>query len=323
VKKIHVTVQIVTALACVFPALLILSARAAASPRGAVAFVEAEDGVFTGIVDEHCCWRNVLLVDVPQSTHSGRGFVDTKNERGSHAEVAFDVRTAGHHRLWVRYTHNKPDDRAAELRVNGEVVTPSLEFPPTGGWSAWRTVSLPVKLQAGRNVVRLTALHGEGLANLDHFMIREIRPAGTPGVPEAQIVEAESGVFSGHVERHCCFKSIALEEGDHSTYSGRGFVDVVNEIGSHIEVLFDAPAAGRYTLGVRYLHQKSDDRTAEVRVNGKVADPALAFPRVGLWTVWRTTTTTVELQAGRNVIRLVALKPDGLCNIDRFELAKH
>jgi len=315
-KNIHSVVPVVTALLCAAPG----SWAQAATPGGATTvFVEAEDGVFTGILDEHCCWRNVLLVDAPQSTHSGSGFVDTKNEKGSFAEVTFEVKAAGHYTLWVRYTHNKPDDRAAELRVNGQVVTPSLEFPQTGGWSAWRTVSLPVQLQAGRNAVRLTALHAEGLANLDHFMVRQIRPAGTAGVPEAQIIEAESGEFSGHVEGHCCFRSIALQEGDHSTFSGRGFVDVVNEVGSHIEVLYDAPAAGRYTFGVRYLHQKNDDRTAQVLVNGKVAEPALAFPRVGLWTVWRTTTTSVELQAGRNVIRVVALKPDGLCNIDRFE----
>lgn len=114
-------------------------------PRaGTVTFVEAEEGILTGFTDGHCCWR-VLLGDAPQSTHSGRGFVDAKNRRGSHAEVPFEGERAGHHRLSVRYTHNKPGDRAAELRINDGVFMTSLAFPQTGRWSARRTVALPLR----------------------------------------------------------------------------------------------------------------------------------------------------------------------------------
>lgn len=134
---------------CALPAIIVLFSLLpwvqAASPRdGVVTFVEAEEGLFTGSIDEHCCWR-VLLGDAPQSTHSGRGFVDAKNRRGSHAEVPFEGERAGHHRLSVRYTHNKPGDRAAELRINDGVFMTSLAFPQTGRWSARRTAALPLR----------------------------------------------------------------------------------------------------------------------------------------------------------------------------------
>lgn len=137
---------------------------------------------------------------------------------------------------------------------------------------------------------------------------------------EAQIIEAESGVFTGTVDEHCCWRNIAMTDAAHAGVTGKGLVDTRNEVGSHIEITFDAKSAGPHTLGVRYVHVKSDERPAEVRVNGAVANPSLAFPQTGVWAAWRYATTPVQLKAGRNVIRLTALKADGLANLDHFAL---
>jgi hypothetical protein len=104
----------------------------------------------------------------------------------------------------------------------------------------------------------------------------------------------------------------------HSGFTGEGYVDTYNQIGSYIEVDYDAPKAGLYNLGIRYVHGKADTRPAELIVNGKVANPSIPFTTTGEWTVWTIITTPIELQAGRNVIRLVALGTQGLVNIDHF-----
>jgi hypothetical protein len=307
-----------------FTALLAHSAFAqSTTTRTGAQIIEAEDCVFTGTVDEHCCWRNILRVDATHSTHSGKGWVDFKNELGSHIEFTFEAQSAGPHALLVRYTHHKPDNRTARLQVNGMVVNPSISFPPTGAWTAWQSVPQNVEFRAGRNVVRLTALTAEGLANIDHFKIRENRTGLAPSeLPLAQIVEAENCVFTGLVEIHCCWRNIAMVDAPHAGVTGRGLIDLKNEVGSHIEFTFDAQEAGLHTLGVRYVHPKPDQRPAEVRVNGEVANPSLEFPNTGAWTVWKYVTTPVQLRAGRNSIRLSALKAEGLTNLDHFAIAR-
>lgn len=39
---------------------------------------------------------------------------------------------------------------------------------------------------------------------------------------------------------------------------------------------------------------------------------------IGIWTAWSTQLTEVQLKKGKNTIRLGALGPQGLVNIDHF-----
>jgi hypothetical protein len=284
--------------------------------------VEAEDGVFTGTVDHHCCWRSIMLSDAQHSTHSGKGAVDTENAVGSHVQVAFDAISEGPHTLTIRYVHPKSDPRPAELRVNDVIVAPSLIFQNTNAWTEWKTISTPVLLKSGRNVIRLTALKPGGLANIDFFKVSSLKEALPSEMPRVQLLEAEEGEFSGKIESHSCWQSIALTKANHSGFTGTGFVDTKNEVGSSIEVTNGVKNAGPYTLLIRYVHVKKDDRSAEIRVNGQVANPSLYFPQTGAWTAWQTVSTPVELQAGNNLIRVTALHAGGLVNIDHFEIVR-
>ena len=62
---------VISGLVCLAAALPLASASAPSIPPALI--VEAESGVFTGTVDEHCCWRNILQHDALHSTHSGKG----------------------------------------------------------------------------------------------------------------------------------------------------------------------------------------------------------------------------------------------------------
>lgn len=279
--------------------------------------VEAENGRFTGFIDRHSCWHNVMLSDAPHSTHSGRGLVDTKNEVGSFVEVYYNASWAGPHKITVRYTHVKSDPRPGELFINSKKVA-KLKLAQSEILSAWKNQSVVVKLEKGKNAIRLVALNDGGLPNVDHIKVAEVRKDKQGLLPRVQILEAEDGLFTGKEDHHSCWNFIAQIDAAHSGFTGEGYVDTKNEKGSYIEVDFDAPAAGQYSFGVRYVHGKNDTRPAEVIVNNVVQNPYVAFVSTGVWTTWTTITTPIELKAGKNTIRLAALGAQGLVNIDHF-----
>jgi hypothetical protein len=298
----------------------LLPVTAAAVAEGPI-IVEAESGTFTGWVDRHSCWHNVMLTDEPHSTFSGTGLVDTPNRVGSFIEVAYDALWAGPHRVTVRYTHIKPDPRPGQLFINGQ-DGPILPMPQNKALPALNTDSAVVNLQQGRNLIRVVALAEGGLGNVDYIKVAEIREVPEGALPRILVLEAEDGVFEGKVDHHSCWNFIAQHPGPHTGFTGEGFVDTDNKVGSHVEMAFDVPAAGSYLLEARYAHGKDDTRPAEVRVNGVIVEPAFAFPPTGFWTHWTylSLPRPVELKQGRNVVRFTATGPEGLANLDHIRL---
>lgn len=303
----------------------LLASNPAASSEGGIAastrIFEAEDGAFSGSVDLHSCWKNVMLTDAQHSTHSGTAAVDTKNEIGAFVEVDYEAVFTGPHRITARYTHIKPDPRPGELRVNG-VPAATLTMPQSAALPAWTNDSVVVHLAAGKNTLRLSALKDGGLPNMDYIKVAEVRDAPKGSLPRIQVLEVEAFRYSGVLDDHSCWEFVALRPGEHSGPTGTGFVDTRNEPGSYVEVVVNVEIAGPHTVGIRYVHNKPDDRSATVSLNGAVVTSSLAFPQTGGWTVWRTVSTRLQLGAGRQVIRLTALKAEGLANIDHFELSR-
>ncbi|MFO7657290.1 MAG: pectate lyase [Bacteroidales bacterium] len=284
---------------------------------GSATVVEAEKGRFTGIIDRHSCWHNVMLSDAPHTTHSGRGAVDTKNEVGSYIEVYYNASWSGPHKITVRYTHIKSDPRPGELLVNNKKAA-KFKLAQSEALPAWKTESVVVKLDEGRNVLRLSALKDGGLPNTDYIKVAEVRNEVHGLLPRVQILEAEDGLYTGKEDHHSCWNFIAQIDAAHSGFTGEGYVDTYNEKGSYIEVDFDSPVSGTYLMGVRYVHGKNDTRSAKISVNNVETNQSMAFVSTGTWTTWTTINTPVELKAGRNTIRLTALGSQGLVNIDHF-----
>ncbi len=307
-----------------FPAIRILAVAfttaAAALAAENTFIVEAESGTFSGWVDKHSCWHNVMLTDAPHSTHSGEGVVDTPNKVGSFIEVAYDALRAGPHRVTVRYTHIKPDPRPGQLWINGK-DGPILPMPQNAALPAYNTDSAVVNLPQGRNLIRLVALADGGLGNVDYLKVTELRDPAPGEVPRIVVLEAENGLFEGKVDHHSCWNFIAQHPGPHTGFTGEGYVDADNKVGSFVEVSFDAPAAGRYVLAARYAHGKPDTRIAELRVNGEVAEAEFMFPPTRFWTDWVYVTSSrpIELKAGKNVVRLTANSAEGLANLDHLK----
>ncbi|WP_347838399.1 pectate lyase [uncultured Draconibacterium sp.] len=283
--------------------------------------LEAEEGKFSGSIDRHSCWHNVMLSDASHSTHSGRGAVDTRNEKGSYVEVTYKATNTGMHRVSVRYTHIKIDPRPGELLVNGKKVA-KLKLKQSEALPAWKTESVEVELQKGMNTIRLAAINDGGLPNTDYIKVTDLHKIPEGRIPRVKVLEAEDGKYTGKEDHHSCWEYIAQNQAAHSGFTGEGYVDTENKVGSYIQVEFNAPEAGQYNLGIRYVHGKPDIRPAELRVNGKVVNPSVSFMPTSAWTDWTTVIVPVELNAGSNIVRLTALGKQGLVNTDHFSLSQ-
>ncbi|MEV4312633.1 cellulase family glycosylhydrolase [Actinocrispum sp. NPDC049592] len=104
-------------------------------------------------------------------------------------------------------------------------------------------------------------------------------------------------------------------DSNHQGYTGTGFVNVDNLVGSYVEYTVNAPTAGTYSLIFRYANGTTANRPMNLTVNGG-APKSVAFPATGEWTNWQNVTTTATLAAGSNKIRTTSTTATGGPNTD-------
>jgi len=128
------------------------------------------------------------------------------------------------------------------------------------------------------------------------------------------VCEAETGSLTGGA----CFA------GDHTGYTGTGFVACLTSSGPGVSQQFEAPAAGTYTFDVRYSagpNGPDTTRTATVSVNGS-AQGQIQLPLTGSWNTWGDSKVSVTLPAGLSNIGVSVGSGDtGWYNIDHFVLS--
>jgi hypothetical protein len=105
----------------------------------------------------------------PHQGFTGSSFVDYLNPNNDYIEWSLPSCAAGSATLSFRYALGV-GNRPLSVLLNGAMVTASLDFPATGAWSTYGTVSLTVALEAGNNVVKLLAAGASG-ANVDSLIV--------------------------------------------------------------------------------------------------------------------------------------------------------
>ena len=108
---------------------------------------------------------------------------------------------------------------------------------------------------------------------------------------------------------------------NHNNYTGTGFIDLTNAVGSYIEFKFSIKDAGADTLFVFYAHGKTGDRPMSISVNDSMIVPSMSFNPTASYDTWVGNTAVLNFRAGVNVVRLASLVADGGPNLDRFEIA--
>lgn len=103
---------------------------------------------------------------------TGSGYVNTNNAVGAFVEWTVTVPSAGVYTLNFRFANGTTVNRPADLRINGVLVQSAVPFAGTGAWTTWTEGVLTKTLNAGSNLVRLTATTSNGCANLDKLTVQ-------------------------------------------------------------------------------------------------------------------------------------------------------
>ncbi|WP_433887890.1 TIM-barrel domain-containing protein [Streptomyces sp. CA-111067] len=113
---------------------------------------------------------------------------------------------------------------------------------------------------------------------------------------------------------------------DHTGFTGTGFAAGFEQTGAGLTAtVAGVPAAGNYTIGVRYANAAGSDgqttqRTLSASVNG-AAPVTLTLPVSGSWDTWKVADLTVPLKAGANTVQISRTSADsGRVNVDSLAL---
>lgn len=126
--------------------------------------VEGGDPAPTEYQAEDCA----VIQGAVESNHTGftgSGFVNGDNVTGSGIECTV---TGPATSLAVRFANGTTTDRPMSLAIDGSPVG-SVNFPGTGAWTNWSTVSTAVSVGSGTHTIRLIATTANGGPNLDRL----------------------------------------------------------------------------------------------------------------------------------------------------------
>ncbi len=127
------------------------------------------------------------------------------------------------------------------------------------------------------------------------------------GQPGPAVYEAEDAAITA-----------GAVESNHAGFTGRGFVNYDNAVGSAVEWTVNAATAGPADVVLRYANGTTATRPMNIALNGTVVSSGLTFPGTGNWDTWQTKTVRMNLVAGSNKIKATATTADGGPNVDKL-----
>jgi hypothetical protein len=132
---------------------------------------------------------------------------------------------------------------------------------------------------------------------------------------------AEPPPVGSRYEAEDALISQGAAENNHIGYTGTGFVNLDNVVGSYVQWSVNAAAASVATLSFRYANGTTVTRPMDITVNGALAADEVSFVPTDDWTDWDTRTVTgVRLKPGANAIRATSTSADGGPNLDNLEV---
>ncbi len=242
-------------------------------------------------------------IDSNHAGFSGTGFCNANNAVGGFAQWTVTAASAGTATIAIRYGNGSTANRPADISVNGTVVQAASAFNPTGAWTTWATKTLTTQVNAGSNTIRVSSTTVNGPANLD-FVDFEVAP------PQS---------FTDYQAENCTI-ALGVVESNHAGFTGTGFVNGDNAIGSAVTcTVTNAGAAGPRSVEIRFSNGTTTVRPMDLIVNGTTVQN-IAFQGTGAWSTWATLTFNVNLNTGANTIRLAATTVNGGPNLDRLRV---
>ena len=261
-------------------------------PTGGAVTVQAEDA--NGPQDGWVIARS-------NGGYTGSGYLDFTASSGATATWNLDdLPGDGDYVIDVRYANGSSGTRTLAVETSPG-TSRNVPFTPTGGWSTWRTISVPVTLSGGGNALTLS-LHttGSNGPNVDSITARKV---GAPPPAGPTQLQAESARLVG-----------ARVSSSNGGFTGSGYADFTNASGDLIEWR-PGGEAGRRKLTFRYANGSSSNRALQLSVNGDVITNSLPFAPTGSWSAWREVSVEVNFEDVENLVRLATIGNNGP-NID-------
>jgi hypothetical protein len=220
---------------------------------------------------------------------------------GSTLSLPVTAGTAGAYSLTVHYANSSGADRPMSVAVNGSTVASNQSFPVTANWDTWADRTVTANLNAGSNTVLFTSTTAGGGPNIDYV---DVNPSNTTTPTR---VEAESGTCDGTIDSN------------HLGFSGTGFCNTTNAMGSTASLTLDAGSAGPTQVTVRFANGTTSDRPMSIALNGSTVVGSQSFPVTANWDTWATATVSLNLAAGVNTIVFTSTTAGGGPNLDYLE----
>ncbi|THF71557.1 carbohydrate-binding protein [Deinococcus sp. Arct2-2] len=232
--------------------------------------------------------RNGINNENTQVGYSGRGYLAGWNNDGTSVDIPVNVASAGTYRLDFRYAAGA-GNAARQLKVNGGSGN-TVSFSGTGSWGSWSTATTNVNLTAGTNVVTLAYTAGAGSSN--YLNLDRLNVASTSSF--SATLEAENGTLHS-----------LSSESVHAGYTGTGYVAGWNTGGQWVDLPVTVPAAGAYTLTLRYA-AAAGNASRYLYINGAGVVNNQSFPATSSWGSYQTVTVSgVNLNSGSNTISVI------------------
>ena len=114
---------------------------------------------------------------------------------------------------------------------------------------------------------------------------------------------------------------VVTSSGSIGGWTGPGFIDANNGIGTTVSWEIMVPVDGVYALSWRYAFggTATNYRDAKVVIDGNTIIDTVYFPYTNTWSNWAVLTpVNVNLTAGDHKIRLEAVRTGGIANLDYF-----
>ena len=121
------------------------------------------------------------------------------------------------------------------------------------------------------------------------------------------IYEAEKGTWSDG----------SVVENEYAGFSGTGYVNTENNIGSYIEFSVNKEELKKYNFKLYFANGGTEDRPVSVSVNDTIRIESLSC-KAGSWTTWDSVSLDLIMYPGDNRIRFTSLTALGTANIDRL-----
>ena len=102
----------------------------------------------------------------------------------------------------------------------------------------------------------------------------------------------------------------------HLGFSGKGYANVDNVVGSSVEFAVVMPKTETRKAKIIFANGSTKARPMSLSVNGKVIIDSIDFESTAEWTVWTEKEVEIPVEEGVNTIALTSLTADGGPNLD-------